>query len=100
MHPRISVSVYGARAAKEMLYRIRRANSAKGEIDLEKAFSLLQKALDDPRSQRGVLLVLAEFISVALEGSALRLEDWTPLELFDPEAQTDSTVSPARLKRG
>lgn len=95
MPARISPSLYGARAAKELLYRIRRVNLSKGEIDLPKVYALLEEALEDPRSRRGVLMVLAEYLSVALEGSTIRLQDWTPLEAFDP----DSQAPPRSIKR-
>lgn len=94
MPTRISPSILGARAAKELLLRLERLTkeaASKGDsLDLVAACELLSDALGDPRAKKGVLMALAEYLAAAIEGSNIDLQEWHPLEQFDRQHKDSS----------
>jgi hypothetical protein len=76
------------RSAKELLLRIERCNAEskarRGELDILRIAAILEAALSEPQGHSGLMLGLAEFIGTAVDGSAIDLHDWTPLEHVEP----------------
>ena len=76
-------AVFGAQLAKDMLLKIEHCNQGSveqlGEYDLAQAAKYIEEAFSDHRTRHGLCLVLAEFLSVAVESRVIDLQTWQPL---------------------
>lgn len=92
----IGASVFGARLAKELLLKVERCNresvEKSGDLDLEKVADLLDAALQEPRSRRGIMLALAEYLATAVDYKVIELASWHPLEYFDRNQKSPTPV--------
>lgn len=74
----------GAKAAKQLLKKIEQCNQRSsqetGEPDLVQIAVLIERALANEENRPGIILGMAEFICIALDGATTASSAWKPLQ--------------------